>query len=203
MDKSKIRKYYHLIKYSYRFPRDFIFCLIKFKKWDSSWRFYRLPVVQIHRKSKVSIGGKFIACSSPYYNSIGVIQKVTIKALMPESELTIGSNVGMSGAVISCALKITIGNNILIGSGVLITDSDAHGISPIHRENPNKILKKPVVIENDVFIGARSIILKGVTIGVGSVIGAGSVVARDVEPYSIVAGNPAQKVGDVRDQRYQ
>ena len=52
----------------------------------------------------------------------------------------------------------------------------------------------PIVIEDDVWIGARVIILKGVTIGKGSIIGAGSVVTKDVEPYSIVGGNPAKLI---------
>ena len=203
MNKSELKKYYHLIKYSYRFPRDIIFCLLKFKKWDASWRFYRLPIIQIHKKANVEIGTEFVACSSPYYNSIGVIQKVIIKALNPKAILKIGSNVGASGATISCSLKILIGNNVLIGSGALISDSDAHSINPKFRNNSSKTQSRPIIIEDDVFIGARSIILKGVSIGTGAVVGAGSVVTRDVDAYSIVAGNPAKKVGDVREERYQ
>jgi acetyltransferase-like isoleucine patch superfamily enzyme len=203
MNKTKLKKYYHLIKYSYRFPRDIVFCMLKLRKWDSSWRFYRLPIVQVHKKASVRIGKKFVACSSPYHNSIGVIQKVTIKALSPKSILSIGSNVGVSGATISCSSRINIGDNVLIGSGVLISDSDAHAINPRYRNDSSKTISKPIIIENDVFIGARSIILKGVIIGEGAVIGAGSVISRSVEAFSIVAGNPAKKIGDVRDERYQ
>jgi acetyltransferase-like isoleucine patch superfamily enzyme len=57
---------------------------------------------------------------------------------------------------------------------------------------------RPIVIEDDVFIGARAIILKGVTIGKGCVVGAGAVVAKSVPPYSVVVGNPAKVVGDSR-----
>jgi acetyltransferase-like isoleucine patch superfamily enzyme len=202
MNKKDLKKYYHLIKYSYRFPRDFIFSNLKFKKWDWSWRFFGLPVVQIHRTASVEIGKSFVACSSPYYNSIGVIQKVTIKALDPKSRLKIGNNVGVSGATISCSLNIQIGNNVLIGSGALISDTDAHSVNPKHRNDPSKIQRKPIIIEDDVFIGARSIIVKGVTVGKGAVVGIGSIVTRNVEEYSIVAGNPAKKIGDVRDERY-
>ena len=60
----------------------------------------------------------------------------------------------------------------------------------------------PILIEDDAFIGARSIILKGVTIGKGSIIGAGAVVTRNVPEYSIVAGNPAKVIGDVRNEKY-
>ncbi|WP_431293731.1 acyltransferase [Pedobacter sp. P26] len=125
-----------------------------------------------------------------------------LKVLNPGSQLIIGRNVGMSGGTISCSLYIEIGDNVLIGSGAAITDSDAHPINPMLRNDSSQILMAPVVIGNDVFIGARAIILKGVNIGKGAVIGAGSVVARDVPEMMIVAGNPAKIIGDVRDPKF-
>jgi acetyltransferase-like isoleucine patch superfamily enzyme len=58
-------------------------------------------------------------------------------------------------------------------------------------------ISEPVIIEDDVWIGTRCMILKGVTIGRGSVVGAGSVVRRDVPPYSLMAGNPARRVASI------
>lgn len=84
-----------------------------------------------------------------------------------------------------------IGNNVLIGSGCVICDSDAHPIHPSERQNHELTKSSPIIIGNDVFIGARSIILKGVTIGEGAVIGAGSVVTKDVPSMCVYAGNPA------------
>ncbi|OQY60342.1 MAG: acyltransferase [Desulfobacteraceae bacterium 4572_88] len=185
--------------YSWALPRDLIFCWLKGLRRKSDWRFWGLPLIQTRRRGSVSIGKSFVACSNPRHNSLGVFQPVTIKTLRPESRITIGNNVGISGATISSAANVDIGDNVLIGSGAMITDNDAHPINPEKRMSEAfEAIAKPVKIENDVFIGARSVILKGVTIGKGSVVGAGSVVTNDVEAYAIVAGNPARKVGDSR-----
>lgn len=84
---------------------------------------------------------------------------------------------------------VTIGNRVLIASHNTIT-SLTHDYSG---ENVRfgKIIAKPVVIEDDVWIGANSVIMPGITIGKGAIVGAGSIVTKNVEPYAIVAGNPA------------
>jgi len=183
--------------YSWRYPRDIIYSIYKLGTWNTSWKLYGLPIIQKHKKAKIDIGDKWLACSSPYHNSIGVLQKVTIKAITPQAEITIGNNVGMSGNSISCSLKITIGNNVLIGSGAVITDNDAHPINYWERDVKGKTKSLEVVISDNVFIGARAIVLKGVKIGMGAVIGAGAVVTKDVDPLTIVAGNPAKAIAKV------
>lgn len=182
--------------YSPHFIFDSIFCLYKIGYWRFSWRLYGFPLIQKHRKAEITIGEGLILCSDPRKNSIGVFQKVIIKALNPESVISIGKNVGISGATIS-GKNIIIGDNVLIGSGVLITDSDAHPIDPKDRNDSNLIKDAPVCINSHVFIGARSIILKGVTIGEGSVIGAGSVVSSSIPPMCIAAGNPARVLKEI------
>lgn len=184
-----------LILYSYNYPRDYIFCLFNLRYWSHTWRFRKLPIIQRHAKAKIIIGVDFVACSDPRRNSIGVFQKVIIKALSPKSKIIIGKNVGVSGATISGS-DITIGDNVLIGSGVLITDTDAHPLDPFERINNSRtaIQSSPIKIGDNVFIGARAIILKGVVIGENSVIAAGAIVSKDVPPRCIVAGNPAKIV---------
>lgn len=189
--------------YFYRFLRDILFCILNIGYWHKSWRFHSLPLIQKYKNSSIKIGTNFVACSNPKNNTIGVFQKVIIKTCSPKAVIQIGNHVGISGATISSNSTITIGNNVLIGSGVLITDSDAHSINPKFRNDKSKIMSSPIVIEDDVFIGARSIVLKGITIGRGALIGAGSVVSKDIEAFAIVAGNPAKKIGDVRDEKYQ
>ena len=198
---SSIKNKIRTLLYSPFFIRDFLYCIFTVNYWSSSWRFRGTPLIQKHRKASIEIGKTLVLCSKPQRNSIGVYQKVIIKALNPESRIIIGNNVGISGATIS-GKSIKIGDNVLIGSGVLITDSDAHPIHPSLRDNGVFIKTKPIVIEDDVFIGARAIILKGVTIGKGSVIGAGSVVVRDIPPMTIACGNPAQIVSEIKDVNY-
>lgn len=111
--------------------------------------------------------------------------------------------------------SITIGNNVLISHNVDIHDCNDHPIDAKARHehfkeiittgHPKQIdglKEKPIVIKDDAWIGFNSIILKGVTIGEGAIVAAGSVVTKNVEPYTIVAGNPAKflKVIENRDK---
>ena len=144
----------------------------------------------------LQIGSDFKCNNKVKSNSIGLIQPCVFNISTPGSRIIIGDNVGISGSTICATESVSIGDNVLIGSGCLISDSDAHPLDWRDRkENRNdNTLHSPVHIGNDVFIGARCIILKGVTIGDRAIIGAGSVVACDVPPDSMVAGNPAKVV---------
>ena len=124
-----------------------------------------------------------------------------------ESRIEIGNNV-LVGAdtVIDCAGAVTIEDDVLVSYQCIIADADNHSIYPELRENDLKTWMderrhdwthteiKPVRICRGAWIGARSIILKGVTIGPGAVVGMGSVVTRDVPPRTVVAGNPARTI---------
>jgi acetyltransferase-like isoleucine patch superfamily enzyme len=108
--------------------------------------------------------------------------------------------------------SIQIGNYVLIAHLVDIHDSNAHSLDPIvRRQDPTMVFEKespmdfgsvetkPVRIEDDVWIGFKSSIMKGVTIGTGAVIAAGSVVTKDVPPHTLIAGNPARIVRDLAE----
>jgi acetyltransferase-like isoleucine patch superfamily enzyme len=112
----------------------------------------------------------------------------------------IGDNVGLSGCSITALERVTIGNRVLVGAGVLIVDTDAHPLHPADRLRGLPPAISPVEIADDVFIGARAIILKGVHVGQGAVIGAGSVVTSDVPAFKIAAGNPARVVAEVKER---
>ncbi len=144
----------------------------------------------------IEIGERFSCNNKIKSNSIGLIQPCVFNITSPGGRIVIGDNCGISGSTICAVKSVQIGDNVLIGSGCLITDTDAHPIDWRERRDGSDQHKKvaPVTIGDDVFIGARSIILKGVTIGERTVIGAGSVVSKDVPPDCIVAGNPARIV---------
>lgn len=100
------------------------------------------------------------------------------------------------GAAMSAKVCIRIGDDVMFGPGVCIMAGDHNtelrGVPMARLEKKRSGDDLPVVIDNDVWIGARVTILKGVRIGSGAVVAAGSVVTRDVPPFSIVAGVPAR-----------
>lgn len=122
------------------------------------------------------------------------------------AKLSIGNNVFIGyNTNITITSEISIGHDVLISFDCIIQDTDNHSLDINKRKgdnldwmgnshNWNNHPSKPVHIENGVWIGARAIILKGITIGECAIIGAGSVVTKDVKPYTIVAGNPAKVV---------
>ncbi len=103
--------------------------------------------------------------------------------------LELGSGYANAGIQIRCSHKISIGNNAAIARDVFIMDSDSHQIG-----YTGYVMNKPVIIEDDVWIGTRAMILKGVTVGKGSIIAAGAVVTKSVPPFSLVAGVPAKVI---------
>jgi len=115
-------------------------------------------------------------------------------------KLIIGHHVGMTNSVINCHESITIGNYVNIGAGCIIADSDFHSLDWRDRLEGTDVKKKrnaPVVIKDLAFIGTNSIILKGVTIGEKSIVGAGTVVSCNVPDGEIWAGNPARFIRKV------
>ena len=114
-------------------------------------------------------------------------------------ELIVGDNTSLNyRTVISVESKVQIGSNCLIAEEVKIFDNNSHGIHYQHRTMTEKDTA-PVVLEDHVWIGMNSIILKGVRIGKGAVVAAGSVVTKDVPSMVVVGGNPAVIIKRIAD----
>jgi acetyltransferase-like isoleucine patch superfamily enzyme len=160
-------------------------------------RFVGLPVLSLATGARVSLGNNVLVNSRFNSNPAGLPHPTILAALESDSTIEIGDGTGISGASIVARTAIKIGKRVLIGAGACIWDTDFHPLDPeLRRQHATRGAKcAAITIEDEVFIGARSLILKGVKIGRGAVIGAGSVVTKDVKAGEIVAGNPARRVG--------
>ena len=131
-------------------------------------------------------------------------------ALGNKGRVVIGDYCYFTNAVLLCELELRFGNYVVIGWNATIADTDFHPLAPAERiadaiacsplgeGRPRpEIPCRPVIIEDDVWVGPNATILKGVRVGAGSWIEAGSLVTRDVPPRSRVLGNPAQIIGQV------
>lgn len=151
-------------------------------------------VLWLIRGARITIGDNFYLSSGNGVNPIASNLQADVY-VEPGATLTIGNNVGMSSTRLWIHESARIGNNVKIGGCVLITDTDAHPMDYMARRSSNEGTKSaPVVIEDDVWIGAHCIILKGVTIGARSVIGAGSVVTKSIPADCVAAGNPCRVI---------
>ncbi len=155
-------------------------------------------------------------------NDTGVRSAITIgdhcrilgelRALLHGGNIKIGAScfIGEHSRIWS-ASSVRIGARVLISHNVNIHDNDSHSLSAEkrhqhfcaifstgHPRHIDDLATAPIVIEDDVWIGFNSAVFKGVTIGKGAVIGAGTIVTKDVEPYTVVVGNPPRVVGNSR-----
>ncbi len=138
--------------------------------------------IRIENRGKILIGDRLLVRAIPWPSEL---------ASQMGGVLTIGDGTFINtGVSISACLSVTIGNRCLIGPRVTIIDNDYHAVGDLlHRP-----ASEPVFLEDEVWVGTGAIILKGVRVGRGAVIAAGSVVTRDVQAGSVVAGVPARPV---------
>lgn len=181
----------HIIGSYTRFKLDYYNVL-----YGKDCKFKGYARITIHKGGACQIGDGFRCLSGiRYCVSSNDPSKIVV---WPGGTLKIGNNVGVSATSFACKGSIEIGNNVRIGSGCVIHDTDHHSFNPKIRTGKDKSAdvanakKKPVIIKDNVFIGARCLILKGVTIGENSIVGAGSVVTKDIPDNEIWAGNPAK-----------
>ena len=172
-------------------------CLgVNYKSFETSG----VPFVDVARSSasSITIDKGLRMNNGSYRNQIGFGSlKCTIVA--DGGDIIIGENLGISQtALLAFGADIIIGNNVKIGAGTRIYTTDFHSLNYTNRRNKqtdsSTCKHADVTIGNDCFIGAGSVILKGVSIGDRAIIGAGSVVTKNVPSDSIYAGNPATEI---------
>lgn len=170
--------------------------------YGKNLQIYNRIYLRILRGGKIIIGDNFKFTSGGGINPICRNIRGEI-FVWNNATIQIGNDTGISSACLRCKEKISIGNNVKIGGDCLIMDTDAHSLDFRIRngskcdENGNPMDSKsaksaPIIIEDDVLVGARTIILKGVNIGARSIIAAGSVVTKSIPPDCIAGGNPCK-----------
>lgn len=169
----------------------------------TTYKCYGKPYLRIDRTGSLEIDDNVTLTSGSDFNVIGGDTRLNI-LIGKSARLKLGKNVGISNSTIVCRISITIEDNVLIGGGCKIYDTDFHSVRQKERLNPylNKtpdlqVNSSAVTIKKGAWIGGHVIILKGVTVGQNSIVGAGSVVSKDIPPNQIWAGNPARFIKEI------
>lgn len=195
---KSIRKGWHIFAYN-----PFCYAATLLMMYGNSVRFRRfrtsgIPIIYVDRKGgRITIGDNLRMNNGNAGNNIGFSSRCSFMA-MNGAHIQIHDNVGMSQTAL-CAIgaNIIIGCHTILGGGVKIYSSDFHSKDYTDRRDhkfadKENLKSAPVVIGEDCFIGAGTIILKGVTIGDRTIIGAGSVVTKSIPSDCIAAGNPCK-----------
>lgn len=185
-------------------------CLIRMaaRHWYTSWSrlisawwgislgrncsFYGMPCFRRHPGSRITIADNCEFLSSHTSNLIGINRPCMISTLAEEAVIEIGANCGFSGTVIGCATKIIFGDNVMCGANTLITDTDWH------TNDQRTGSDAPVIIGSGAWLGVNVTVLKGVTVGENTLVGAGSLVTRSLPSNAIAAGSPAKVIGQIQ-----
>lgn len=189
----------HIRKLYYISWNRMIFRLLGIK-FGKNMRVFPKCYLGLGAKSRITIGDDFTFYSGDGWNPLARNIRGCIYA-ENDAVIRIGNKVGISSSSIRAKKSITIGNNVDIGADSLIIDTDAHSLDFMDRRSSDKdhanAKSSPIVIDDDVLIGTRCIILKGVTIGARTIIGAGSVVTKSIPSDCIAGGNPCKVIKSI------
>lgn len=159
-----------------------------------------MPIISKREGSIIKMGKGVVLVSNSSANTAGVNHPVIIATYSKDAEVIIGDNVGMSGTSINCVSHCELRENVMLGANVNVWDTDFHPVNPSVRANQKSMLEaetSPIVLERNVWVGANTTILKGVTIGENTVVGTMSLVNKSLPANSICAGIPASKIKDL------
>lgn len=173
-------------------------------EFEEGMHVYNVVYLDKCPKSRMTIGRNFTVTSGEAFNPLCRNICASICLERSTSIIEIGDDTGLSSSCIWAKERITIGSRVKIGGDCILMDSDGHNLDYRIRGSEERIGRipkdvvtaktAPIVIEDDVLIGARCIILKGVTIGARSIIGSGSIVTKSIPPDCIAAGNPCKVI---------
>ena len=173
-------------------------------EFGTGMKVHNVVYLNKHPKAHMKIGQDFVITSGESFNPLCRNIRASICLDRSTSVIEIGDNTGLSSPCIWAKERITIGNRVRVGGDCILMDSDAHNLDYRVRSSNEQIDKiskdiataktAPIVIEDDVLIGTRCIVLKGVTIGARSIIGSGSVVTKSIPADCIAAGNPCKVI---------
>lgn len=163
-------------------------CFLRHVKLGKGCRFYGMTYFQRTQNSHILIGDNCQFRSNKFSALLGINHPCIVATLIPNASISVGDNSGFSGTTITAFTSIVIGNNVRCGTNTIICDSDWH------QDDPRSAGSKPIIIEDNVWLGYGVVVWKGVTIGKNSVIGANSVVTKDIPENVIAAGNPCRVI---------
>lgn len=176
-------------------------------KYGKNFRVFNHLYLKIHVGALVQIGNNCTIMSGAGLNPLSRNIKTCIY-VGKKATLKLGNDVGISSSTLWVKESVSIGNSVAIGADCIIMDTDAHNLDWKIRcsEETNEYgesvdmvtaASAPIVIEDNVLVGARCIILKGITIGARSIIGSGSIVTKDIPSDCIAAGNPCKVIKSI------
>ena len=157
-------------------------------RFNGKAHFYRL------QEGEITIGSNCIFNSTSTSNLSGLFAPCIISTAKRGAKITIGNNCGFSGTRIRAGADVTLGNNVRCGANTYIASTDAH--SDDYRAGKDR----PIVLEDNVWLGLNVVVLKGVTIGKNSLIGANSVVTKDIPANVIAVGNPCKVIKQIESK---
>ena len=196
-----------LVRYQKEWPGIWGSVAFSFKSWlygvkcAGKVRCYGTVYLIRSPGSEIAFGTGVSIVSNTYRSTAASIYSPTkLQTFSNSAKILIGDNVGMNGpSIVARSRTVKIGSGTMLAPNVVIMDSDFHAIWPPEDRAHNPAFEKDcdVTIGKNVWIGANSLILKGVTIGANSIIGAGSIVTGSIPANVIAAGNPARVIKSI------
>jgi acetyltransferase-like isoleucine patch superfamily enzyme len=174
------------------------YCFLRFHGVETGWGDVWLggfPIISRHPGSRIVLGRGVKLVSHSRYNAAGVNHPVILATLARDAVIQIGDGTGMSGNAICAVQAVRIGPACGLGANAAVYDTDFHPLDPeqrLRQQRDTDAPSAPVRLGARVWLGANSLVLKGVTIGEGAVIAAGAIVTKDVPPNALAGGVPAK-----------